>query len=299
MFFEKIVSDLSEVPLFNVFSFPDVNPVSGRKKWRKVAAPNQAMKTLQLRFLQYLRANQNEKERKELLRHATSSNPGDSPLKNVQPHRQNRYFYLVDFTNAYRSVDAANLASILVRLKIFNAIPVEELYSLLEKYFFHEKLGLVPGGNASQDLFNLYVGALVDVPLEETVRKSNITYTRFIDDLTFSSSEPIRRDVRKAIREVISRAGFMLNHRKCECIDLKKRTTLITGIGIADKGRLFVPRPYARKVRGLIHRAKTDKRIDVQRITGMVQAIRQLSSEQGANAFEQKILNEYHALLHS
>lgn len=297
-FFQRITSGLPEVPRFNFFSFDDVNPVSGRNKRRAVAAPNEAMKKLQRKFMQYLRSDENQAERKRLLHYAVSSNPGDSPLRNARQHQRNRYFYLIDFSNAYRNVDVAKLANILAGLKIFRIIPAEEIQGFLQKYFFDERCGLVPGGNASQDLFNLYAGALADIPLDDIVKKLGITYTRYIDDLTFSSPMPIPEGIRKEIRDTLIRAGFKINHRKCECIDLKKRTVIVTGIGIAYGERLFVPRPYARKVRGLIHLARTNRDAKViQRIAGMMQTTHQICGVQkSTNAFERKVFEEYKAI---
>lgn len=296
MFLKNMLASLPQEPNFNFFSFPDVNPVSGRTKQRTVAAPNKSMKILQRRFIKYLRSDENKVVRERLLRYTTSSNPGDSPLKNVQQHRHNRYFYLIDFSNAYRSVDVSKLVAILMQLNTFRDVSPEKLHTFLTMYFFDEKWGLVPGGNASQDLFNLYAGALVDIPLGEIAEKHGIVYTRYIDDLTFSSVSPISENMRKSIRNPILQACFLVNHRKCECIDLKKRTALITGIGIADGGRLFVPRPYVRKIRGLIHRACTKGDVDLRRITGMVQTLRQLHHEQGSNALEKKVLKEFSTL---
>ncbi|MCX6787333.1 MAG: reverse transcriptase domain-containing protein [Candidatus Kaiserbacteria bacterium] len=297
MFFQDMLASLPQEPNFNFFSFSDVNPVSGRTKQRTVAAPNESMKILQRRFVKYLRSDENGAVRKKFLRYAMSSNPGDSPLKNVQRHRHNRYFYLVDFSNAYKSVGADKLVNVLMQLSTFRSVLPEELHAFLTTYFLDKKWGLIPGGNASQDLFNLYAGALVDVPLGEIAEEHGIIYTRYIDDLTFSSISPISEKMRRNIRGPILQAGFSINHRKCECVDLKKKTTLITGIGIADGGRLFVPRPYVRKIRGLIHHALTKKDVDMRRITGMVQILYQLHYEQNTySALEQKVFKEFNAL---
>lgn len=297
MIFQKMLEDLPRRPQFNFFTFPDVNPVSGRSKLRTVAAPNDAMKTLQRRFLKTLRSDENADAQIRFLPYATSSNPGDSPLKNVMLHKQNRFFYLLDFTNAYGKVEAKRLACVLIQLNSFRKIPVEEMTKFLECYFFDKRAGLVPGGPASQDLFNLYAGSLVDLPLAGLVREKEIVYTRYIDDLTFSSSSPIGETTRRAIRDPILKAGFLISHRKCECVDLKKRTLIITGIGLADGGRMFVPRPYVLKIRGLIHHAITKGGVEKERIQGMVGLLKQLLIGQQPNQLEQKVFGEYSRFL--
>lgn len=293
MILQEMLDGLPGEPCFNFFSFNDVNPVSGRHKWRAVAAPNDAMKILQRKFLRYIRTHENTRSL-NALRYATSSNPGDSPLRNVAFHRNNRFFYLLDFSNAYGSVKAEGLARVLLRLSLFCDASVEELTRFLERYFFDTKQGLVPGGPASQDLFNLYVGSLIDSFLTEVVEKKGIMYTRYIDDLTFSSASPIPGNVRRNIRNPILQAGFSINHRKCEYVDIRKQTVVITGIGLADGGRMFTPRPYIRKIRGIMHRARTEVVLSGQ-VHGMMATVRKLlqTQDRNPNELEKKVLREY------
>ena len=92
--------DLGGIPSFKFFRIEDVNPVSGRTKQRRLGAPNKAMQLLQKRLVKVIRSPENHEVCRKLLRYATSSNVGNSPDKNVEPHRGNRYFYLTDFSNA-------------------------------------------------------------------------------------------------------------------------------------------------------------------------------------------------------
>src|SRR3989344_2096770 len=76
MILREMLDGLPDRPHFNFFSFRDVNPVSGRSKQRTVAAPNDAMKILQRRFLKRLRSEENVHVRARLSLCATSSNSG-------------------------------------------------------------------------------------------------------------------------------------------------------------------------------------------------------------------------------
>lgn len=298
MILEKMLENLPGKPHFKFFSFLDVNPVSGREKQRTVAAPNDAMKVLQRRFLLCLRGAKNENLRTRMLRYATSSNPGDSPLRNILQHRDNRFFYLVDFSNAYGSVVVERLAPVVIQFHPFRSVSTEEMADFLERYFFGKGHGLVQGGPASQDLFNLYAGSVVDMPLANVVRRGGVVYTRYIDDLTFSSAQkPLSEDIRRHIRNPILQAGFLINHRKCECVDLKKRTVVITGIGLADGGRVFIPRPYVLKMRGLMHHALTKGEVAPGRIQGMVALMKQVLGDQKPNGLERRVLKEYEQFL--
>jgi len=293
----SLLAGLSGVPAFNFYSFLDENPVSGRTKRRTVGAPNDAMRELQLRLLALLKSESHHFARERILQCATGAMPGESSLDNVRAHQHNRYFYLVDFSHAYKSVDAHRLAVVLrERLKIFSAVPVDTLTSFCETYFFDARAGLVPGGNASQDLFNLYAGVLVDEAFCRLIREHRLTYTRYIDDLTFSSAEPISDKVRREIRAIIIGAGFMISHRKCEVVDLKQRAVVITGYGLAEGGRIFVPRHYLKRVRLAIQKARTIGGISMKQISGMMTLPLYLRRFQEPNALERKVFEEFEAL---
>jgi hypothetical protein len=56
-----------------------------------------------------------------------------------------------------------------------------------------------------------------------------VVYTRYVDDLTFSSTEEIGQHVRYKLREIVRRAGFAINDRKTTYTDKSHRPVEITG----------------------------------------------------------------------
>lgn len=292
-----MLADLPGEPAFSHFTKRDVNPVSGRTKYRKLGKPNEAMATLHRRFFSYLRSYRFDGIRTACLAHSSASKRGDRTLKNVEPHRANRFFYLLDFHNAFGNVSPKHLAEMLVALDKDLAGKQEEVETFLRRYFFSPEHGLIQGGNASPDLFNLYAGMLVDVWLEPILKRHGITYTRYTDDLTFSSPSHITSATRRETRKVIEAAGFPLSWRKCEYVDLKKRPVMITGIRLIFGGRVQVPRPFIRKVRAALHAAaKPGSDITLAKIEGLMSPIRSsLPRGQKPNRIEQRVLDEYEA----
>jgi hypothetical protein len=297
MHLRDLLSGLSGEPAFEFFPYNDVNPVSGRHKIRELGAPNPAMGELHDRLVKVLRSDANDRVRDQLLRRSTCANPGNSAFHNVCHHRHNRYFYLVDFSSAYGSVSAERLAQVLCRLPTFQSILEMELVPFLERYCFAGDQGLVQGGGASPDLFNLYAGALVDERLAPIVHRYGITYTRYLDDLTFSSDRRIGKRIGRRIQREILGADFAISHHKCLYADLEKQTVVVTGVGIAKGGRLFVPRPYVRRVLGAIHRERTVGDVGMKRVHGMVNHIKRLTKGQGTTALENRVFAEHSALV--
>jgi hypothetical protein len=192
----------------------------------------------------------------------------DSIYLNARAHSGNRFFYQTDIKNAFGSVSLDRLTEII--LSIHRGWNAGVLHSFLERFFFSPQGGLIIGGPASPLLFNIYAAKVLDEPLEklwsgparsvnEMMREiwRRRVYTRYCDDLTFSSPDPIPASLRKKIRQVVKEAGFEVNHRKSTLTDLKKRNVLICGVGLEYRqnkdARIFLPRRYLRRLNGLLY----------------------------------------------
>lgn len=229
---------------------------------------------------------------------AQGATPKSSPKKNVIIHRKNRFFYLLDIKNAFPSVDGENLAEIISGLNESLQGKKDEVFAFLKAYCLSDAHGLLVGAPASPDLFNIYAAYLIDAKLSEFSKKHGITYTRYIDDLTFSSRRKIGKRKRKEIRGVIEKAGFAISHRKSAVYDLKKRPIEINGIGLEFGGRIFLPRHYLNKIRGLLHRAIKSGGVSKNRINGFMGVFWSATEKRKLNQKEEKIFKLYREYLH-
>ncbi len=247
MHFDRILRDLSSEPMFRPIHIRDINPVSGQvKRRRRICIPNQSMRTLHRRLIGELRRWTTR------LPYATGGLPGCSPRRNAQRHAGHRYFYLLDLADAFGSVRTQRLLDVLARRD--QGLEPTDTASFLRRYCCGYHGGLHTGLPASPDLFNLYVASLVDNELGGYCDRHGITYTRYIDDLTFSSDQPIGKRKRAKIRQIVATAGLRVNHRKCQVVDLVHAgRVVINGVGVTADGRLYLPRNILAKLRGMIH----------------------------------------------
>lgn len=234
-------------PAFRVFGIRDRNPLSQRtKKKRVLEAPNDAMRIIHGRLIQYLRSLNFP------MPHATACKPGDSPLKNVRRHRNHRFFYLMDVHNAYQNVKVAKLAGVLCILDAQLKGKFWEIRKFLSRYCMSQFGGLATGAPASPDLFNLYCAVLVDGPLARVCERYGLTYTRYLDDLTFSATHTISRRATNAVCKIVREAGFQPHDYKTMRHDLVAEALVINGIGLELGGRIFVPPLYVSYIKGLL-----------------------------------------------
>jgi hypothetical protein len=249
MIFDEFLRDLPCVPLYHSFLHEDVNPLGGTKKTRLIHAPNEAMRIIHARLINYLRSITK-------LPYAMGAVPKSSPLKNAEFHRQQRYFYLVDIRKFFPSIQGEMLTAAICTCDKRLRGSEEKILKFLRKYCLDNNR-LITGAPASPDLANIFLGVLADCELGELCRRYGLRYTRYLDDLTFSSkSHPIGDKKRKALREVILNTGLEINHRKCGYHDIKEKPVIITGVGVRYGGGTFLPRHFVRKLRGMIFLAK-------------------------------------------
>lgn len=90
--------------------------------------------------------------------------------------------------------------------------------------------GYLPQGAPTSTTIANLVFKPIDEILERYCGKSNITYTRYIDDMTFSSEHDFQDKVSNIIH-IISKTGFMLSRKK---IAYKIGSATITGVEVKN-----------------------------------------------------------------
>lgn len=175
---------------------------------------------------------------------------GKSLRDNVEPHRGNDVFYMIDIKDAYGSVDIDHLRnqtdSILQRQG-----RGAKLRQKVDDFIANDAVidgvpGLPLGYPASPFLFNLYCRemdgrlsyALSNFPWSSD---SPVTYTRWLDDLTFSaaSGRSLGQHKRRAIRTIVQETpGFAIEHSKSRYHKLGNGAVTITGVSLYPDGRM-------------------------------------------------------------
>lgn len=98
----------------------------------------------------------------------------------------------------------------------------------------------------------------LDVNLHSICQLRNVSYTRYADDLFFSTSEAnvlahIEQEVKEALRVLALPSGLRINNAKTRHSS-KKRARRVTGIVLGSDGNTYVGRKMKREVRSKVHR---------------------------------------------
>jgi len=98
--------------------------------------------------------------------------------------------------------------------------------------------------------------AFIDVHLRRLCENNGLRYTRYVDDLVFSSDYFIGGNTRRTIRKVVERSGLLVNHRKSKNLTISMGAVFVTKIGLeessATEARVVFPQKKRRKLHGML-----------------------------------------------
>ena len=186
-------------------------------KERIIYEPNSTVKAIQVWILRHILDKVNPSD------YATAYRKGYSILSNTNPHKNNRFFFCTDIMDFFPSIKMVRV------FYLFRNIGYDERQAELLARLCTCNNSLPQGGVTSPAISNLVVNKL-DRRLAGLANKKNIVYTRYADDLTFSSNNrSILNNSSKLIEEIIENEGFKINSMKTQLIG-PKRSCKITGL---------------------------------------------------------------------
>lgn len=227
---------------------------------RRIDAPGQRLKKIQLDLTKKLnfcispQAHGGVKKR--------------SIRTNALVHRQSRYSFTVDIKNAYPTVDSKMVYWLFRRMQA----SAQLARILTQLTTFHNQLP--QGAPTSLAIFNALFGAnnllgidsLFDM---KRVAGCPLRYSRFVDNLTFSASVKIPKEVPILVEKHLAEAGFKINHKKTHFGSTKCGAIRITGINIVDK-KPKIPPKKIKRFRGMIGRATMDDSVSEAQVFGII-----------------------------
>lgn len=172
----------------------------GTVKQRIIEPSEGVVKELQRRINQYIFSEY------KFPSHVQGSVKGRSNITNGKIHQGKKYKFCTDFKDFFPSISNK---MVFEAFRLMGYTPtISRLLTQLTTYRFK-----VPQGAPTSS----YVANLVALPLDEKLMAlcvlNDITYTRYVDDLTFSSSKDFRHLIDQ-IAALIKEAGFKISYRK-------------------------------------------------------------------------------------
>ena len=155
--------------------------------------------------------------------HATAFRKGLSIRENIEPHASNRFFLCLDIKDFFPTITRKEVSFLFQNIGY-----LQDQADILSRLCTCGNI-LPQGGVTSPSLSNLVVNRM-DRRLSGYCSKKNIIYTRYADDMTFSSNNRnILNSAKKFIMKIVEDEGFVINEKKTHFTGPKMNTT-ITGV---------------------------------------------------------------------
>lgn len=177
--------------------------------------------------------------------------PGRSIITNAIPHRRKKVVVKLDIVDFFPAIRFARVFG------MFQAPPFrfgrEAAMTLAQLACVPEHNGPLPQGGVLSPYIANVICRRMDQRLAAIAREHRCSFTRYADDLTFSTNDVTRLDTERLIarvREVVESEGFTINSTKTRVLRPSDRQ-IVTGIVVNDG--MNVSRKYLRSLRAILH----------------------------------------------
>jgi len=218
---------------------------------------------------------------------------------NALRHINGRYFLKLDIENFFPSIKFGDLQPIISRWLSEKNPPIieSELLKVVRLSCFYRKDCLPIGYPSSPIISNIIMYAFdtrIVALLSSTDKYGAATYTRYADDMTFSTKTKgacnnINRLVEKTLTKIES-PKLKLNSSKTSFVSSSGGSALVTGLRICHDGHLTIHRKYKDKIRLLLslYKKGTLAENDIYSLKGHLAHIRHVDG-----LFYTKLQNKY------
>ncbi len=244
---------LYKIPVENQYSSFEIDKKSGGK--REILAPNKKLKKLQRRLAdvlyQCIEENKPETEKlavfngkKPIKRRATRAishgyQKGLSIASNAEQHVNKRYVLNLDIKDFFPSINFGRVRGFFIKSNLFR-LDTKVATIIAQIACFKNEL---PQGSPCSPVISNLIAQSLDFQILKLAKEYKCTYTRYVDDLTFSTNKKVfpkqiaykkfaskkQWIIGKKLLEKIDYSGFQVNRLKTR-MQLKTSRQEVTGL---------------------------------------------------------------------
>ncbi len=218
---------------------------------RIINAPDKSLKYVQRRLARLLLKRLNEIHTKNNIKNNISHGffKGKSIKTNAMPHRNKKYLLNVDLKDFFGSIHFGRVLGFFKNNDYFKLPEVAVIIAQLTCYE-----GKLPQGAPTSPVVSNLISQILDYKILDLCKKYKVTYTRYADDLTFSTNDNSFKinyhEFLQELEEIVTRSGFKINSDKTHFQEFNYRQT-VTGLTVNKK--LNVKNDYYKKTRSMAY----------------------------------------------
>jgi RNA-directed DNA polymerase len=168
-------------------------------------------------------------------------------VNNAQIHINQKQVLNLDLKDFFPSIESYRVKELFVSEHFKFNNEIANALALLVTYE-----GKLPIGAPTSPVISNFICLELDAHLIAFCKENQINYSRYADDLTFSSNEDISKEIIRSIFEIIKQNNFEVNHKKTRLKSTNRKQT-VTGLVVNKK--VNVDRKTLKMVRAMLHDA--------------------------------------------
>ena len=198
---------------------------------------------------------------------------GKSIITNSQMHRNKKYILNIDLKNFFDSFNFGRVRGFFIKDKDF-AVPPEIATVIAQIACYQGKL---PQGAPSSPIITNLITRILDYRIVKIAKKYRFTYSRYADDMTFSTNRELNSNKLRAskelnnflteLEEVIISSGFEINPKKTRLSNNMQRQE-VTGLVVNKK--INVKREYIKNTRAMAFQLYKDGAFEIDKKPGTI-----------------------------
>lgn len=234
----------------NCYHTFEIEKKSGGK--RIINAPNKALKSIQKSLAIELERHQlkiwKENGIKPNISHAFEKEK--NIITNARVHRNKKFVLNLDLENFFDSFHFGRVKGFFEKNKDFK-VP-KEIALIIAQLTCYK--GALPQGAPTSPIITNLICKILDIRILKLAKKYKVDYTRYADDLTFSTNKKnfpdFKEEFLEELAKEINNAGFVINEKKTR-LQYKNSKQTVTGLVVNKK--INVDNEYYRQTRALAH----------------------------------------------
>jgi hypothetical protein len=229
---------------------------------RTISEPTDRLKLLQSRLASILTDCHNEVIGNNSIKKSLSHGfrPNHSIKTNASKHTKKRYVFNVDLDDFFGTINFGRVRGYFIKDNNFSLEPTVATI-IAQIACFNNKL---PQGSPSSPIISNLIGHILDIRILYLAKKFGLTYSRYADDLTFSTNladfpseiatlkdnEKDTWDIGSTLNKTITRCGFKVNQSKTS-MQYQENRQMVTGLVVNKK--VNIKSDYHRRLRAMCH----------------------------------------------
>ncbi len=227
---------------------------------RKILAPNKELKKIQSSLSNFLYDCIEEINLTRGVKGNLSYGyqKGISTMNHAKVHSRKRFVFNIDLKDFFDSINFGRVRGFFISNNNFSLHP--KVATILAQIACHNNS--LPQGSPCSPVISNLIGHIVDVKLAQLATNCGCSYSRYCDDITFSTNKKVfphkiafSNDSNEYLPsrnliKIIERSGFEINLKKVR-MSLFYSQQNVTGLIVNE--RVNTPRIYRDTVRALVH----------------------------------------------